>query len=155
MRRPERYSDGCDGQRCPSLEVHRRPIVGDDQELTNDSWGQSSAGSSSRVIRRRSVFSGKDDELSWVSVRHENRKTALTPRNPDPAKPAPATGKDRWSELSLGVPTTSRPLPRLPRLSKTKADKGDIEAVVGEFREFLETALDADGAEQSRIGEIR
>ncbi len=57
--------------------------------------------------------------------------------------------------MSLGVSTTSRPLPGLPRLSKTKADKGDIEAVVGEFREFLETALDADGAEESRIGEIR
>ena len=41
------------------------------------------------------------------------------------------------------------------RPSKTKVDKGDIEAVVGEFREFLETALDADGAEQSTIGEIR
>ena len=39
--------------------------------------------------------------------------------------------------------------------SKTKGDKGDIEAVVGEFREFLETALGADGAEQSTIGEIR
>ena len=47
------------------------------------------------------------------------------------------------------------PLPGLPRLSKTKVDKGDIEAVVGEFREFLETALDADGAEQSTIAEIR
>ncbi len=41
------------------------------------------------------------------------------------------------------------------RPSKTMVDKGDIEAVVGEFREFLETALDADGAEQSTIGEIR
>ena len=39
--------------------------------------------------------------------------------------------------------------------SKTKVDKGDIEAVVGEFREFLETALGADGAEQSTIAEIR
>src|SRR5208337_4301957 len=39
--------------------------------------------------------------------------------------------------------------------SKTKVDKGDIEAVVGEFHEFLETALGADGAEQSTIAEIR
>ena len=39
--------------------------------------------------------------------------------------------------------------------SKTKVDKGDIETVVGEFREFLETALGADGAEQSTIAEIR
>ena len=39
--------------------------------------------------------------------------------------------------------------------SKTKVNKGDIEAVVGEFREFLETALGADRAEQSTIAEIR
>ena len=39
--------------------------------------------------------------------------------------------------------------------SKTKVEKGDIETVVGEFRRFLETALDTDGAEQSTIVEIR
>jgi hypothetical protein len=39
--------------------------------------------------------------------------------------------------------------------TKTKVEKGDIEAVVGEFRRFLETALDGDGAGQSTIVEIR
>ena len=39
--------------------------------------------------------------------------------------------------------------------SKTKVEKGDIETVVGEFRKFLETAVGADGAEQSTIVEIR
>ena len=57
--------------------------------------------------------------------------------------------------LSISYPSRFPPPRAFPRLSKTKADKGDIEAVVGEFREFLETALDADGAEESRIGEIR
>jgi len=39
--------------------------------------------------------------------------------------------------------------------SKATIEKGDIEEVVGEFRRFLEMALDADGKEQSTIVEIR
>ena len=39
--------------------------------------------------------------------------------------------------------------------SKTKVDKGDIEAVVGEFREFLEAAAQVDSGGQSRIFEIK
>jgi hypothetical protein len=39
--------------------------------------------------------------------------------------------------------------------TKTKVEKGDIEAVVGEFRQFLETAVDGDGKGQSTILEIK
>jgi len=39
--------------------------------------------------------------------------------------------------------------------TKTKVEKGDIESVVGEFREFLETAVDGDGKCQSTILEIK
>jgi len=39
--------------------------------------------------------------------------------------------------------------------SKTKVEKGDIETVVGEFRKFLETAVDGDGKSQSTILEIK
>jgi hypothetical protein len=39
--------------------------------------------------------------------------------------------------------------------SKTKVEKGDIEAVVGEFRGFLERAVDGDGKSQSTILEIK
>jgi hypothetical protein len=39
--------------------------------------------------------------------------------------------------------------------SKTKVEKGDIETVVGEFREFLQTAVDGDGKGQSTILEIK
>ena len=39
--------------------------------------------------------------------------------------------------------------------SKTKVEKGDIETVVGEFRKFLETAVDGDGKGQSTILEIK
>jgi hypothetical protein len=39
--------------------------------------------------------------------------------------------------------------------SKTKVEKGDIETVVGEFRHFLETAVDGDGEGQSTILEIK
>jgi hypothetical protein len=39
--------------------------------------------------------------------------------------------------------------------SKTKVEKGDIETVVGEFRKFLETAVDGDGANQTTILEIK
>jgi len=39
--------------------------------------------------------------------------------------------------------------------SKTKVEKGDIEAVVGEFRKFLEVAVDGDGKGQSTILEIK
>ncbi len=41
------------------------------------------------------------------------------------------------------------------RPSKTKVEKADIETVVGEFRRFLETALDDRDGKQSIIGEIR
>ena len=39
--------------------------------------------------------------------------------------------------------------------SKTKVEKADIETVVGEFRKFLETALDDRDGKQSIIAEIR
>ena len=39
--------------------------------------------------------------------------------------------------------------------SKTKVEKADIESVVGEFRKFLETAVDGDGKGQSTILEIK
>jgi hypothetical protein len=39
--------------------------------------------------------------------------------------------------------------------SKTKVEKGDIEIVVGEFRKFLEAAVDGDGKSQSTILEIK
>jgi hypothetical protein len=39
--------------------------------------------------------------------------------------------------------------------TKTKVEKGDIESVVGEFRKFLETAVDDDGKGQSTILEIK
>ena len=39
--------------------------------------------------------------------------------------------------------------------SKTKVEKGDIETVVGEFRKFLETAVNGDGKSQSTILEIK
>ena len=39
--------------------------------------------------------------------------------------------------------------------SKTKVEKGDIETVVGEFRKFLEAAVDGDGNSQSTILEIK
>ena len=39
--------------------------------------------------------------------------------------------------------------------SKTKLEKADIDTVVGEFRKFLETALDGDARAESTIVEIR
>jgi hypothetical protein len=39
--------------------------------------------------------------------------------------------------------------------SKGTLEKKDIETVVGEFRKFLEVAVDGDGAGQSTILEIR
>ncbi len=39
--------------------------------------------------------------------------------------------------------------------TKTKVEKGDIQAVVGEFRAFLETAMDGDGKGQATILEIK
>jgi hypothetical protein len=39
--------------------------------------------------------------------------------------------------------------------SKTKIEKGDIETVVSEFRNFLENAVDGDGKSQSTILEIK
>lgn len=39
--------------------------------------------------------------------------------------------------------------------TKTKVEKGDIESVVGEFRKFLENAVDGDGKSQSTILEIK
>jgi hypothetical protein len=39
--------------------------------------------------------------------------------------------------------------------TKTKVEKGDIEGVVGEFRRFLETAVEGDGKGQSTILEIK
>jgi mannitol/fructose-specific phosphotransferase system IIA component (Ntr-type) len=39
--------------------------------------------------------------------------------------------------------------------SKNKVEKGEIETVVGEFREFLEKAVDGDGKGQSTILEIK
>lgn len=39
--------------------------------------------------------------------------------------------------------------------SKTKVEKGDVETVVGEFRKFLESAVDGDGTSQSTILEIK
>ena len=39
--------------------------------------------------------------------------------------------------------------------TKTKVEKGDIESVVGEFRKFLETAVEGDGKGQSTILEIK
>ncbi|MGP0070194.1 MAG: hypothetical protein ACLQGP_42170, partial [Isosphaeraceae bacterium] len=39
--------------------------------------------------------------------------------------------------------------------SKTKLEKADIETVVGDFRKFLETAMDGDGKGQSTILEIK
>ena len=41
------------------------------------------------------------------------------------------------------------------RPTKTKVEKADIEGVVGEFRRFLETAVDGDGKGQSTILEIK
>jgi hypothetical protein len=39
--------------------------------------------------------------------------------------------------------------------SKGTVEKGDIEAVVGELRRFLEIAVDRDRTGQRAIGEIR
>jgi hypothetical protein len=39
--------------------------------------------------------------------------------------------------------------------TKTKVEKSDIESIVGEFRKFLETAVDNDGKGQSTILEIK
>jgi hypothetical protein len=39
--------------------------------------------------------------------------------------------------------------------TKTKVEKSDIEGVVGEFRKFLEKAVDGDGKGQSTILEIK
>jgi len=39
--------------------------------------------------------------------------------------------------------------------SKTKVEKADIDTVVGEFRKFLEKAVDGDGKGQSTILEIK
>ncbi len=39
--------------------------------------------------------------------------------------------------------------------SKTKVEKADIDTVVGEFRKFLEKAVDGDGKSQSTILEIK
>jgi hypothetical protein len=39
--------------------------------------------------------------------------------------------------------------------SKTKVEKSDIETVVGEFRKFLEAALDGEGTKQTTILEVR
>jgi len=39
--------------------------------------------------------------------------------------------------------------------SKTKVENGDVETVVGEFRKFLETAVEGDGKAQRTILEIR
>ena len=39
--------------------------------------------------------------------------------------------------------------------SKATVEKGDIETVVGEFRKFLEAAVDGDGKSQSTILEIK
>lgn len=41
------------------------------------------------------------------------------------------------------------------RPTKTKVEKGDVETIVGEFRTFLETAVDGDGKSQSTILEIK
>jgi hypothetical protein len=41
------------------------------------------------------------------------------------------------------------------RPTKTKVEKSDIETVVGEFRQFLENAVDGDGKSQSTILEIK
>ncbi len=41
------------------------------------------------------------------------------------------------------------------RPTKTKVEKGDIDKVVGEFRQFLETAAETDGKGQSTILEIK
>ncbi|MCY2995382.1 MAG: hypothetical protein NTY19_47085 [Planctomycetota bacterium] len=41
------------------------------------------------------------------------------------------------------------------RPTKTKVEKGDIESVVGEFRKFLQNAMDGDGKGQSTILEIK
>jgi hypothetical protein len=41
------------------------------------------------------------------------------------------------------------------RPSRNKVEKGDIETVVGEFRKFLEVAVDGDGNGQSTILEIK
>jgi len=39
--------------------------------------------------------------------------------------------------------------------TKTKVEKSDIESVVGEFRKFLETAVEGDNKGQSTILEIK
>jgi hypothetical protein len=39
--------------------------------------------------------------------------------------------------------------------TKTKVEKSDIEGVVGEFRKFLEKAVDGDGTGQFTILEIK
>jgi hypothetical protein len=76
-----------DGQRRPSLEVHRLPIVGDDHGLTDDPWAQSGAGPSFRVIRHRFVFSGKDDEPT------PGFRASRKPENgSEPAKPPNTAG---------------------------------------------------------------
>src|SRR5271157_4437879 len=96
--RPERYSDGGGGQLRPSLEVHRRPIVGDDHGLTDDPWAQSGAGSSFRVIRCRFLFSGKDDEPTpgfRASRKPENGSEPAKPPGSEPAKPAKSFCKPR------------------------------------------------------------
>jgi len=54
--------------------------------------------------------------------------------------------------LVRGLETRAQQTP--PR-SATKVEKGDIETVVGEFRKFLETALDGNARAESTILEIR
>jgi hypothetical protein len=42
-----------------------------------------------------------------------------------------------------------------PKLSRTKVEKADIETVVGEFRKFLETALEGEARAERTIVVIR
>jgi len=91
------------------------------------------------------------------------RRLACRPRarGTSPSRP----NFSRFSAWSLPAP--GHYLPRLNKIvvkvirlqdfhpSKATVEKGDLETVVGEFRQFLETAFDGDGAGQSTIVEIR
>jgi hypothetical protein len=92
----------------------------------------------------------------------------MAKKKPDPRQPTFAALRSARA-IPEGYYSGDKPNPNLRRFveenatphdhdfkpSKTKVEKGDIETVVGEFRKFLERAVDGDGKNQSTILEIK
>ena len=92
----------------------------------------------------------------------------MAKKKPDPRRPTFESLRPRCT-IPEGYYSGDKPNPNLRRFveenatphdhdfkpSKTKLEKGDIDTVVGEFRKFLETALDGDARAESTIVEIR